>query len=69
MGNLVWSAFPGVCMAVRGGGHEWVISWRETQSTELETQTHGLTAARSVFGQARVGTAGWEESVAVAAAA
>ena len=24
------SAVPGVCMAVRGGGHEWVISWKET---------------------------------------
>lgn len=27
MGNLVCSALPGVWMAVRGGGQEWVISY------------------------------------------
>lgn len=37
-GNLDGSAVLGVCMAVRGGGHEWVISFRisSTQWTSLE---------------------------------
>lgn len=36
MGNLVCSALPGVWMAVRGGGQEWVIS-RRISSTQLES--------------------------------